>query len=192
MKSKTPQINAILFDFDGTLTKPGALCFPEIKNALGCPLSTPILEFIEGLENPHDQESARKMLNGFEMKAASLSEPNPGAEELIRYLKTKGIFIGIITRNSIRSIDRAFQNFREIRPDDFDIIVSRDLPIAPKPSPDAILYVMEKLNIEASRILMVGDYVFDIISGKNAGVWTVWLKNDAGIPAPVPESDYTV
>lgn len=152
----------------------------------------PILEFIDGLENHRDQENAKAVLDGFEEKAASVSEPNHGAEELIAYLKTRGISLGIISRNSKKSIDRALQNFTRIRPSDFDIIVTRELPIAPKPSPDGILFAAEKLNIETDRILMVGDFIFDVISGKSAGAHTVWVKNNTELPTPAPESDYKV
>jgi len=40
-------IKAVLFDFDGTLTKPGALNFPRLKKTIGCPADVPVLEFIE-------------------------------------------------------------------------------------------------------------------------------------------------
>ena len=39
-------IKAVLFDFDGTLTKPGALDFPLLKKTIGCPSDIPVLEFI--------------------------------------------------------------------------------------------------------------------------------------------------
>src|SRR4030042_4632120 len=192
MKNRCFLIKAVLFDFDGTLTQPGALVFPEIKKGIGCPPNMPILEFIAGLENHADRESAMCILNGFEMVAASISKPNQGAEELIRQLKRNGVLLGIISRNSKKSIGRAFENFREVGPADFDIIISRDVPVPPKPSPEAILYAARKWDISPEHILMVGDFVFDVQSGKNAGALTVWLNNGVGAQAPAPESDFTV
>ena len=40
-------IKGVLFDFDGTLTRPGALDFPAIKQELGCPADQAILEYLE-------------------------------------------------------------------------------------------------------------------------------------------------
>ena len=46
------RIRAVLFDFDGTLTLPGALDFSRIKRALNCPPDIPILEYIESIADP--------------------------------------------------------------------------------------------------------------------------------------------
>ena len=40
-------IKAVLFDFDGTLTYPGALDYSAIKRELDCPEDRLILEFLE-------------------------------------------------------------------------------------------------------------------------------------------------
>ena len=54
------RINAVLFDFDGTLSKPGTLDFPRLKKEIGCPPDDPVLEFIENL---HDRNGARTIRN---------------------------------------------------------------------------------------------------------------------------------
>ncbi|MBC2710323.1 MAG: hypothetical protein HGJ94_04790 [Desulfosarcina sp.] len=45
------RIDAVLFDFDGTLTRPGALDFSVIKRAIGCPDGIPVLEFMAGIND---------------------------------------------------------------------------------------------------------------------------------------------
>ena len=50
--NKPYRISAVLFDFDGTLTKPDALDFSVIKKTLGCPEEIPALEFIESIPDP--------------------------------------------------------------------------------------------------------------------------------------------
>ena len=51
MKNKPYRIDAVLFDFDGTLTQPGALDFPALKRDIGCPQGIPVLEFMAGLKD---------------------------------------------------------------------------------------------------------------------------------------------
>jgi hypothetical protein len=46
-EAKLGMIKGVLFDFDGTLTMPGALDFPAIKREMGCPPDFPILEYLE-------------------------------------------------------------------------------------------------------------------------------------------------
>lgn len=192
MKSESFDVDAVLFDFDGTLTKPGAIDFSMIRRAVGCPMGTPILEYIDALASPEEKQTATETLNGLEMEAAAASEPNTDAEQIVTYLKGKGLCVGIISRNSLASIERALGNFEKIGPADFDLIVSRNLPIRPKPHPDGILLASEKLGVPASRILMVGDYVFDIQAGQSAGVKTAFITNGDKTKLPGIGSDAVI
>jgi hydrogenase expression/formation protein HypE len=168
---------AVLFDFDGTLTRPGALDFAAIKRALGCPPASPILEYIQQLPDPADRRRARLRLDRFETEAAADSTPNAGAESLLGWIKSTGLPVGIISRNSRASILRALDNFERLAPEDFDLILSRDDPVAPKPSGEAVTLASLRLQVDCRRTLMVGDYRFDVESGRSAGAVTVFLDN---------------
>lgn len=185
-------INAVLFDFDGTLTKPGALNFSLLKNTIGCPSHIPVLEFIDSLPPSLEKEETISLLERFETKAAANSEPNHGAEYLIRYLSSKGIGMGIITRNRLSSVKRAFQNFENITVSCFDVIISRNTPVKPKPSGDGIRLAAQKLNLDVKEILMVGDYIFDIQAGKSAGCITAFLDHGTISGDFKIESDFTI
>jgi len=185
-------INVVLFDFDGTLTKPGALNFPLLKNTIGCPSHIPVLEFIDNLPASNKKEETISLLERFETSAAANSEPNDGAEDLIRYLSSKGIGMGIITRNRLSSIERALQNFENITISYFDVIISRNTPVKPKPSGDGIRLAAQKLNLDVKEVLMVGDYIFDIQAGKSAGCITAFLDHGTISGDFKIESDFTI
>ena len=191
MKEKLFKIKAVLFDFDGTLSKPDAIDFLEIKKALDCPPDRPILEFIEALPTAKRRQFAFSILEKYETASAAASLPNRGAEELIRYLSRKQVPIGIVTRNRLKSIDRALENFKSISTSDFDCIISREAPVAPKPSPEAVLLGVEQLNVRVEETLVVGDYIFDIEAGNRAGAWTAWITNHADPPTDPPGADFT-
>ncbi len=177
MTNRSFCIDAVLFDFDGTLTKPGALDFSLLKQTIGCPPDTPILEFIESRPTAGRRAKALAVTERFESIAAANSEPNEGAEELIQCLRSKGIALGIISRNSLGSIKRALQNFVSVNISDFDLVITRDTPVKPKPHPDGVFMAARKLKVDVSRLLMVGDFVFDIQAGHDAGSMTVFLDN---------------
>lgn len=192
MSDKPLSIKAVLFDFDGTLTKPGALDFEAIRQAIGCPSGRPILEFIASLPDPAARQTALATLDRLETEAARCSEPNDGAEEIISYLRGKRIPAAIVSRNSRASIEAALRNFTRIQPDDFAVIVSRDDTALPKPNAEGILLAAQQLGMRPDEVLVVGDYVFDIEAGINAGSPTV-LLNNRGITLPAGiASDYTI
>jgi hydrogenase expression/formation protein HypE len=175
MALESYRIKAVLFDFDGTLTRPGALDFPAIKAELGCPPDIPVLEYIQSLDDDRARRAAVARLNAFEMAAADVSRPNPGAEALIGWIKSRSVVVGIVTRNSRASVRRAFRNFDTIRFEDFDLVISRDDEVAPKPSGDGIALAARRLGIAPEQILMVGDFIFDTAAGRAAGAITALL-----------------
>jgi len=185
-------VKAVLFDFDGTLTKPGSIDFNLIKRTIGCPVESFILEFIETLDDNIKREKATFALENFENKAAECSEPNSGAEELLLYLRSNSIRTGIISRNSLESIKRSFHNFKKIRLSDFDVIITRDDPVRTKPYADGIILAAKKLKVDVKELVLVGDFLFDIQAGKNAGSITVFLNNGLEHDFSDSDSDYTI
>ena len=186
------RIKAVLFDFDGTLTEPGFLDYSAIRDAIGCPKGSPILECIARMRSRARRAKALRILDELEWKASRLSRPNAGAEELLRMLLSRNLKIGIISRNSLRSIRRALKNFRRIRASDFSVIMTRDDPQLPKPSPEGILAAAGKMGVRAEQVLVVGDFVFDVEAGQNAGAHTAFLTNGSVSPAFRHPPDFTI
>ncbi len=192
MMNKPFCVKAVLFDFDGTLTKPGSIDFNLIKRAIGCPAKSFILEFIETLDDHVQKEKAISALEEFETKAAECSEPNNGVEKLLLYLRSNGLSIGIISRNSLESIKRSFHNFKKTKFSDFDVIITRDDPVKPKPYADGVILAAKKLKVDVKELVIVGDFLFDIQAGKKAGSITVFLNNGLEYDFSDPDSDYTI
>jgi len=173
---------AVLFDFDGTLTHPDALDFPALRSAIGCPPGTLILEYIDALPTEKDRATRRKILADFEMAAARASIPNDGAEETIHMIRRRGMSVGILTRNTLSSILESLKSFTTVTEKDFKVIVTRESEGRPKPHPDGVLYAARKLGVAPRKLLVVGDFVFDIAAGQAAGATTVLLTNGRAAP----------
>ena len=184
-------IRGVLFDFDGTLTRPGSIDFPGIKRALGCPAEEPILEFIEGLPTPEERQEAFRVLDAYEVRAAEVSEPNPGAEDLIRHLRSRSILLGIVSRNSLESILRALANFKDASPEDFKTIICRD-SARPKPDPEGILVAAREMDLTPPEVLTVGDYIFDIEAARRAGSPSVFLTSGSAPREPPEAADHVI
>jgi len=190
MAARSYRIDAVLFDFDGTLTQPGALSFSAIREALGCPAGTPILEWLADLEDEAARSEARRVLEEFELRAAAASQPNQGAEQAVKALREQGVPIAIHSRNGLPSIERALANFTSVTAADFALIVSRDEPVPHKPAPEGVLLAAAEMGVQPGRLLVVGDYIFDVQAGQAAGALTALLTN--GTPPLVDDADFVL
>ena len=170
------RIQAVLFDFDGTLTAPGALDFQAVKRTIGCPPDQPVLEHIHGLQDRHRQAEAHTVLHAMELAAARQARPNDGVTPLLRFLKARRVPIGILTRNSLEAVATALEQFDHLSPDDFDVIITRDDPVRPKPYPDGVRLAAERFAVAVRQVLVVGDFHFDIEAGRRAGALTALLE----------------
>ncbi|MFO7716571.1 AIR synthase-related protein [Desulfosarcina sp.] len=183
MTAETYRIDAVLFDFDGTLTRPGALDFSVLKRAVGCPDGTPVLEFMAGISDHARRLEVARQLDRFELEGAAISHPNDGAERIIRRVKQAGLPVGILTRNSRASVARALKNFRSLCLADIDVMVTREDPVKIKPSGEGVLLAAGKMNVDPAHVLMVGDFDFDMLAGSNAGALTAYLTNGRPVSA---------
>ncbi len=185
-------IRAVLFDFDGTLTRPEAIDFPALRARLGVPAGTPILEFIEALPSAEDRAARLQILEDFEAAAARASVPNQGAEATVRLLRARSFRLGISSRNSRSSIDTALQNFAGLSASDFDVILTRENSGRQKPHPDGALLAARLFGVSPAEMLVVGDFVFDIAAGHAAGARTVLITNGAAAAAMDPAPDHVI
>ena len=179
-RPKAFRLRAVLFDFDGTLTHPGALDFAAIKREVGCPPDRFVLEWIEALPAGAQRTAALAALERFELEGAAESRPNEGAEDLVRRLRALGLKVGVLTRNGRAAVDVALARFATLGAPDFDVIVTRDDELPPKPAPDGVRFAARVMGADPSETLMVGDYLLDTRAGRAAGAVTAYLTNGAG------------
>ena len=170
-------IAGVLFDFDSTLTRPGSIDFRAIKQSLGCPADSTILDFIDSLSDASKRGAALDVLTHNERIAAEASLPADGAEELVGELRGAGYAVAILTRNSRDSIERSLKNFAQLEAHSFDTVVTRDDPVAVKPDPQSVRFAAERMGVAAAQLLMVGDHYYDIAAGRDAGSWTCLITH---------------
>jgi hydrogenase expression/formation protein HypE len=183
---------AVLFDFDGTLTRPELLDLAAIQRAIGCPPGKGVLEYLRDIGDVDQRRRFEAIMLQAEAEAADRAEPSKGAEALVAFLREHEVPMAIITRNAGATVERALARFTGVGPADFAFIVSRDLPMSPKPSPAGVLHVAEELGVEVGELLVIGDHAFDIEAGAGAGALTMFVRNDAGGQLPKTPPDFVV
>lgn len=171
---------AVLFDMDGTLTEP-LLDFSQIKAEMGIG-DQPILEALAVMP-PDDRNRAEAILHRHEDEAARHSTLNPGCHEVLDFLNVKNVRVALITRNCWSSV----RTVLDVHHLPIDVLVTReDAP--PKPDPEPLFQACRRLGVDPAAAWMVGDGVFDIQAGLNAGIKTVWLSHRR--PKRFPETPW--
>jgi HAD superfamily hydrolase (TIGR01509 family) len=161
-----------IFDLDGTLTV-AMHDFDAIRTALDLPTGRPILEALAELPAADAARRAER-LEAIELELALAARPAKGADRLLEALSRAGADLGIATRNSRAN---ALATLRAAGLDRFfaePCVLGRD-EAAPKPRPDALHRLIDGWRGAAGAAVMVGDYLFDLQAGREAGAATVYV-----------------
>ena len=159
--------DAVVFDLDGTITV-NNLDFAAIKQEIGMG-PQPILEYMETV-SPEERDRINTILEKHERRAAETAVLNDGVHAVLAHIADKGLKTALLTRNS-RASARVVMERQGLS---FDLVVARE-DAEPKPSPQPVHFIAEKLGVATDRMLMVGDYKYDIMSGQAAGAKTALL-----------------
>jgi HAD superfamily hydrolase (TIGR01509 family) len=164
-------IRAVIFDLDGTITQP-YFDFDAIREQMGLERdSGPVLEQMENM-TPEQRQRAESILHFHEERAVTESRLNPGAQQTLLALREADIRIGILTRNR-RSNALSIARKHGLR---FDAIVDREDGPA-KPDAFGVLRLCQQFGVKPKETLVVGDYLFDLLSARAAGAVAVLLAN---------------
>ncbi|MCO6435818.1 MAG: HAD-IA family hydrolase [Phycisphaerae bacterium] len=175
--------SAVIFDLDGTLTRP-ILDFDLIRAELG--VTGPILEALEHLDTDA-RRHAELVLDRHERDAAERAELYEHALEIVAECRAAGHPVAILTRNTRACAELVLRRF-EI---EIDALRTRE-DGAVKPSPEPVLSLCRQLSADPHQSWLIGDFHFDILSGKSAGTRTVLMIGDAPPPAFAEEADFVI
>lgn len=161
-----------IFDMDGTLTR-SVHDFDRIRRELDIPVQEPILEYIARLE-PAVAHARHERLLELEWEYAHQAKTQPGADTVLALLRERGCALGVLTRNQTaiahHTLERAgLAAFFEPR----DVIGAERA--APKPAPEGVLRLMTGWGASADHTVIMGDYLYDLLAGRNAGVHTIYF-----------------
>ncbi len=176
--------SAVIFDLDGTLTKP-YLNFDLIRAEIGI-TSGPILEAVYAM-SPSERARAETILMRHEWEAAHNCELHEGAVEIVAQFRRKGHPVALLTRNT-RPVVEHILDMHGFR---FDAIRTRE-DGAIKPSAEPVFSLCEELGAGLAQSWVVGDYLFDLQSGRSAGTRTVLMIGDDKLPSFASLADHVI
>ena len=177
-------LTCVLFDMDGTLVDTTDMIVEglgstieshtgerpvreEIVALIGRPLKEQLRIYVE---EPHVASLSDRFMTFYEERRDELEIPFPGAFNMLHEAHRLGLTVGIVTSKNRREIDGTLDLLR-IR-DLLDFTISSEDAPRPKPFPDPVLEALRRADAKPEATLFVGDSVYDMQSGRDAGVRT--------------------
>ncbi len=162
-------VGAVAFDLDGTITRTGVR-FAPFRKRIGCG-EEDVLEYVNKADEKRRKEFY-EILDDYEKNIQEDCTLNPGFPELMDFLMEKGIKTGIATRSSRK---HAGIVTRKLGIPVNHVIAREDAE--PKPSGMPLIMLSKMFNVSTEKMLFVGDFLWDMLAGRDAGVKTVLLLN---------------
>lgn len=182
------RIDAVLFDFDGTLCDTERLNLElvrEVLEQLGTHVSDeelhalsggddrvvvpPLLERHGSAHTIDDYERLRDFCYRTYAEADLALEP--GARELIEGLRARGAAVALVSTTVSRCILTALDRLRAL--DLFDVIVCGDMVSRCKPDPEPYLRALELLGADAAHAVALEDSSTGVAAAQAAGCYAI-------------------
>jgi HAD superfamily hydrolase (TIGR01549 family) len=177
-------IKGVIFDMDGTITAP-YFDFVKIREAVGIG-DVDLLDYLRSATGA-EYERVHRILMKFEEAGVANAKLNRGARTLLRFLARHKIPTALLTRNSRKSVDGVCRKL-DLK---FDITIAREEG-PHKPAPEPIWEIARRWGAKPDEIVFVGDYKWDVLCARNAGVRCVLLVNGDGQPEWARDADFVV
>jgi pyrophosphatase PpaX len=183
MTNTTTKFNAILFDLDGTLLDSREAYYQSFKNAfhivLGMELkpedrdrymSLPTTTFLDlyasGEQRIRLEEEMTIGLN----RIFPIAKLFQGMDYLLPTLRDAGCRLAVVTSQNQPEMDLSR---RVLKIDHWiDAWICVDDSSQPKPHPEPVKIALHRLDARPEEAIMIGDTIYDLMAGRNAGVRT--------------------
>jgi HAD superfamily hydrolase (TIGR01549 family) len=172
--SHPARAGAFILDWDGVLADT-KLDFKPLRQKYFKGEIVPLIEAASELPEPARSE-ARAEIRRIEMEGAEKAEAVEGAKDLIAWLSAAGKPWAVVSRNCRESILLAAEKCGIALP---SVLLSREDPHV-KPAPEALALAAQRMGVELTDCVMVGDFVYDMMAANRAGIPAVLVRNSGG------------
>jgi phosphoglycolate phosphatase len=181
------RVRAVVFDLDGTLTDSAdSICSTvartmaeagrepppahEVRATIGLPLRGIMQRYAPDADDDQVERLLARYRQIYDDEVIPATRMFRGGLATLRDARRAGMRVGLATTKHTRI---AHAVLRQCRIGGyFHYAAGGDAVDRPKPNPDLLLHVLDRLEIDASETLLVGDGDHDIHMGRRAGAMT--------------------
>ncbi|MGG1555338.1 HAD family hydrolase [Paenibacillus ferrarius] len=201
-------IKAFIFDMDGVIIDSEPLHFEVdqwVMEQVGVQITHSELEEYVGMTNPamwsrliakHSLGASVEDMIKLQMETklaklrASDGQPIEGIPELLAFLKTNQIAIGLASSSPRGFIEAVLDKF-SLTPY-FSVILSGEEVPQGKPAPDIYLQTAEKLGVDAADCMVLEDSRNGVVAAKTAGMSCIGYRNPNSGDQDLMRADFMV
>lgn len=121
---------------------------------------------------------------------AEKTRPYPGVPETLGELKARGITISLVSNKNVELCRHALRQFGLA--EYFTTVIGGNSFAQKKPNPFPLRHAMTEACAQSAESIMVGDSLFDVQAGQNAGVATVGCLFGYGARVDIEKADYSI
>ena len=185
-------VRAVILDLDGTLlcsNDAHAQAFLEAGREMGLNVDFDAIRSLIGKggdklipeafgfssQSEPGQRLRRRKKEIFMARYLEQLAPTPGARVLLLRLRDEGIRRVLATSSGESSVDRLL---KQAGVEDLieEVVSSSDVQ-ASKPDPDIVKVAMEKVEVPAEQVVMLGDTPYDVEAAARAGIRVIALRS---------------
>ncbi|HPI98955.1 MAG TPA: HAD-IA family hydrolase [Synergistales bacterium] len=159
-----------ILDWDGVLADT-RLDFSGIRKKYFEGKRVPLIEAAQLLTQDQKEELWNDIY-ALEMEGAAKAVPVDGSLQLVQWLDDHEIPWAVVSRNCMDSINLAADRIGFPLP---EVTMSRD-DGPQKPDPEALWLAAKRIGIQPSRCVMVGDFLYDLVGARRAGMRSVLVE----------------
>ena len=186
--ARPERIDAVLFDFDGTLCdteRHNLVLVREVLARLGAPIPDEELYALSGGDDrvvvppllekygsPHTIDDYERLRDHcYRTYSEADLELEPGARELIEGLRERGVAVGLVSTTIARCVLTALNRLRATGL--FDVMVFGDMVTRCKPDPEPYRRALEFLGVDARHAVVFEDSEAGVASAHAAGCYAI-------------------
>lgn len=121
----------------------------------------------EGTDKDTEAKVLARFKAHYEEHSLDKTKPYDGVVDVLRALKDKGYKLAIVSNKIENAVGELAEKFFEGL---IDVAIGETPDVPKKPAPDMIFKALDKLGVEKSEAIFIGDSDVDVATGINSGL----------------------